>query len=60
MSPIKGKVEELGDYSEFSTAFPGAESGGHHDRIGSFPSFVSDCECVYCIYFLGLGRVALS
>ena len=53
--PIKDKVEEFGDDSEFSTVLPGAESTGVHYRIRSFPSFVS-----VFVYFLGLGRVALS
>ena len=52
--PIKGKAEEFGD-SEFRTVLPGAESTGVHYRIRSFPSFVS-----VFVYFLGLGRVALS
>ena len=55
VSPIKDKVEEFGDDSEFSTVLPGAESTGVHDRIRSFSSFVS-----VFVYFLGLGRVALS
>ena len=37
VSPIKDKVEEFGDDSEFSTVLPGAESTGVHYRITSFP-----------------------
>ena len=46
VSPIKDKVEEFGDDSEFSTVLPGAESTGVHDRI---------CECVYILPWLGTG-----
>ena len=49
VSPIKDKVEEFGDDSEFSTVLPGAESTGVHYRIRSFPSFVS-----VFVYFFAL------